>query len=290
MSLGTKPAEVPVLSDALIKLADLCARELWVGIDYQSGKPQHVSVKNKSDKNTAPTVSPLLSDERLLEMFALPFYSHANVHSQRKKIPLPILHVDPYFLKIAGLTRGRKQTEDDVKNGINTLLSVIAADYRGYINGKSNENSLDKTAQYASQLVEEFGLTDNINRRALTFRILFFAIPDFPCFNYGDDIANALKLKTTDDDFIAKFIAKLDRGYKLNWERLSQYEMPLPTHLDSTVWIRAKEHGWWQRRIYDLALMMHFALQKNAISPKNKAITPYPRVMRLFYADSLPYA
>ena len=144
MSRGTKSIEVPVLSDALIKLADLCARELWIGIDYQSGKSQYVSVKNTSDKSAVPTVSPLLSDERLLEMFALPFYSHANAHSQRKKVPLPIVSVDPYFLNIAGLTRGRKQTNTDTANGINTLLTEIAPDYKAYIAGSSKENSLDK--------------------------------------------------------------------------------------------------------------------------------------------------
>lgn len=287
MRLGTKSIEVPVLSDSLIKLADLCARELWIGIDYQSGKKQEFTFKNKLDSDGETITSPLLSDERLLEMFAIPFYSHTRLYGLKQKVPLPFMTIDPFFIKVAGLTQSPKLKDQDLANGINTLLTVIAKDYKDYITGKSNQDSLTKTIQYTSQLVEEFGLTDKINRRALTFRILFFAIPDFPCFNFGDSISSSLKLKVSDENLIENYVNTLERGYKLNWSKLSQYEMPLPIHLDSNIWMHVKTHGWWQRRIYDLALLMYFS-QNN--SKGKKSITLSPRVVQMFHSNCVPYA
>lgn len=287
MRLGTKSIEVPVLSDALIKLADLCARELWIGIDYQSGNKQEFTFKNKLDNNGLPITSPLLSDERLLEMFAIPFYSHARLYGLKQKVPLPFETIDPFFIKAAGLMQSPKLKDQDLANGINTLLTVIAKDYKDYVTGKSEQDSLTKTNKYTSQLVDEFGLTDKINRRALTFRILFFAIPDFPCFNFGDSISSSLKLKVSDEDFIESYVNTLERGYQLNWVKLSQYEMPLPTHLDSNIWLRVKTHGWWQRRIYDLALLIYFS-QNN--SNNKKTIAPYSRIIQMFYSNCVPYA
>jgi hypothetical protein len=287
MRLGTKSIEVPVLSDALIKLADLCARELWIGIDYQSGKKQEFNFKNKLDSDGETITSPLLSDERLLEMFAIPFYSHARLYGLKQKVPLPFMTIDPFFIKVAGLTQSPKLKDQDLGNGINTLLTVIAKDYKDYITGKSDQDSLTKTIQYTSRLVKEFGLTDKINRRALTFRILFFAIPDFPCFNFGDSISSSLKLKVSDENLIENYVNTLERGYKLNWSKLSQYEMPLPNHLDSNIWMHVKAHGWWQRRIYDLALLMYFS-QNN--SKGKKSITLSPRVVKMFHSNCVPYA
>ena len=283
MRHGTKSPEIPVLSSALLTLADICARELWSGKNFMTGKPQQYSARRGS--NTTTQISPIpLSDERLLEMFALPFYSHAKAHSISPKVNLLVSQIDPCFIHIAGLNGTRKPTEDGIKAGIKYLLTTIAGDYKGYITDKSKQNSLTKASDYTSQLVDAFGDKGDINHRALAFRILFFAIPDFPCFNYSVDILKALKLKPTESNFFMKYVEIMDRGYELNWERLCQFEMPLPNHLDSKAWLRARNHGWWQRRIYDLALLFHFGYNEN------KPLQPYSRAMGLFHTKSLPYA
>ena len=285
MRPGTKPPEIPVLSDSLLRLADLCARELWVGTNFVTGKPQQYSPKKKSNQSPIVSEPVALSDEHLLAMFAIPFYASARVHGQKVKVPLPIHHIDPYFINIAGLNAARNPPTQGIKDGVALLLSSLSSDYKNYISGKCNESSIEKAATYTSKLVEAFGEISEISHRALAFRILFFAIPDFPCFNYSVEIVKALKLSTNESNFFSNFVNTLDRGYQLNWERLSQFEMPLPYHLDPTIWQLARNHGWWQRRIFDLALLIFFSHKDS-----KKLIKPNTRVMHMFHTRSLPYA
>lgn len=285
MRLGTKPPEIPILSDSLLRLADLCARELWVGTNFITGKPQQYTPKKISNQSSNASEPVNLSDERLLAMFALPFYSSAKVHGQKIKVPLPLHHIDPYFVHVAGLNATKNPPTQGILDGISLLLSSLSSDYKSYISGKSKMSSVEKAAAYTSELVEAFGEISEISHRALAFRILFFAIPDFPCFNYSVEIIKALKLSPTDPKFFSKFTDTLDRGYQINWERLNQYEMPLPTHLDPKIWMLARNHGWWQRRIYDLALLIHFSFKNG----KNFVI-PNERIMQMFNTRSLPYA
>lgn len=284
MRVGQKPPEIPVLSDALLKLADIAARELWLGINYSTGKAQQPVVKDQSIPVPFGTRPVTLSDERLIEMFSIPFYSAARAHGVKDKLPLLPQYIDPYFIRVAGLKVAPKQSMQALKEGIRLLLTDLSADYKRYIIGKSSETSVVKVAAYTSKLVAKFGASDNVNHRALAFRILFFAIPDFPCFNYSSAIINELRLSTADANFYSNFVETLNRGYRMNWERLVRFEMPLPTHLNSKVWLRARNYGWWQRRVFDLALVLHFNEQRG------EPIGQYPRVRTLFNTQSLPYA
>lgn len=284
MRVGQKPPEIPVLSDALLKLADIAARELWLGINYSTGKSQQPVVKDQSIPVPFGTRPVTLSDERLIEMFSIPFYSAARAHGVKDKLPLLPQYIDPYFIRVAGLKAAPKQSMQALKDGIRLLLTDLSADYKRYIIGKSSETSVVKAAAYTSKLVAKFGASDNVNHRALAFRILFFAIPDFPCFNYSSAIINELRLSTADANFYSNFVETLNRGYRMNWERLVRFEMPLPTHLNSKVWLRARNYGWWQRRVFDLALVLHFNEQRG------EPIGQYPRVRTLFNTQSVPYA
>jgi hypothetical protein len=40
---------------------------------------------------------------------------------------------------------------------------------------------------------------------------------------------------------------------------LSKYEMPISNTVNEVVCQRARNGGWWQRRVYDLALKMYFS-------------------------------
>ena len=51
----------------------------------------------------------------------------------------------------------------------------------------------------------------------------------------------------------------LDDGYQRNWHLLANYEMPVSNIVPDAVWQIARNGGWWQRRVYDLALKMYFA-------------------------------
>jgi hypothetical protein len=93
---------------------------------------------------------------------------------------------------------------------------------------------------------------------SLASRLLFFAIPDMPLYNYSTGIADGLNIKGSPKDIIGKYLETIEDGYLRNWELLSKFEMPLPVTLDKKVWSKARDSGWWQRRIYDLALKLYF--------------------------------
>jgi hypothetical protein len=69
--------QVPNLSLSSIHLADLCAKQIWVGTDYSTGKlitGIKQTYRHAEDKITvASSRSVILSDELFLETFATPF-------------------------------------------------------------------------------------------------------------------------------------------------------------------------------------------------------------------------
>ena len=66
-------------------------------------------------------------------------------------------------------------------------------------------------------------------------------------------------------------------GLKLNWSNLCDYDMPLPKVIDRKIYDLAKSSGWWQRRIYDLALKFN--------SSKGSNIVISERVKSEFFAN-----
>jgi hypothetical protein len=49
-------------------------------------------------------------------------------------------------------------------------------------------------------------------------------------------------------------------GLQLNNVLLKKLEMPKTTVLAEDIWTEAKKGDWWQRRVLDLALLLHFGL------------------------------
>lgn len=75
--------KVPNFSEAVIYIADLCAREAWLGKSYETGKKksQHLDIEITDEHGviTKESFSTYLSDENFLTIFATHLLRNAGV-------------------------------------------------------------------------------------------------------------------------------------------------------------------------------------------------------------------
>ena len=114
----------------------------------------------------------------------------------------------------------------------------------------------------AKRLSEQLCMIENgaplCYQPAAASRLLNFGFPNLNFYNYSVGISLGLKLYEQDTS-IDKYYELLDDGYQRNWHLLANYEMPVSNIVPDAVWQIARNGGWWQRRVYDLALKMYFA-------------------------------
>ena len=103
-------------------------------------------------------------------------------------------------------------------------------------------------------------------------------MPNITVFNLSPEIERILNLKGEREDTIFIYQEKLWEGLKLNWSNLCDYDMPLPKVIDRKIYDLAKSSGWWQRRIYDLALKLYASKGNNIVISE--------RVKKAFLANS----
>lgn len=69
-----------------------------------------------------------------------------------------------------------------------------------------------------------------------------------------------MRLQSRPQAAISYFNKYLYEGLQLNKALLKNLDMPNPTVLSENIWMAANKGGWWQRRVLDLALLLHFGL------------------------------
>ena len=94
----------------------------------------------------------------------------------------------------------------------------------------------------------------------LAYRILFFALPQLTIFNFSKDLIKALQLATRPQVAIYKFQEIFENGLAVNKSKLSSYPIPKLHRLaNQNLYTASLVQGdWWQRRILDLAVRLHF--------------------------------
>lgn len=294
MAKQKKFPRVPNFTPSAIHLADLCAREIWRGVNYVNGDKITVVDKDLVSENRSKHVSSadfvVMSDEEFLVRFAEPFLNIAYDDEIKIKKPISALDVQ-HLIEVARLRFAQIKTQHlDVESGIEVLLSFIAQHYRDW-NAADSELNYSEIGGHITVIMGDafFKPADELTlgtQHALASRLLFFAIPDMPLFNYSGDIADGLDLKGNSEELIKRYIDTLSEGYDRNWHLLSQYQMPYPIKLNDKVWERARDAGWWQRRIYDLALKFHYKDTKNS---KEATIIVNNFVKKLFYTAPLKH-
>lgn len=264
-----KPYKVPNFSHAAIRLADICAREIWVGKNYKQDKILEAQIaltqKNIEDNPETFTRNTLTSDEVFLHVLSPHFlrYSKSKI-SWRYTNSLNETNIKAY-IKVSRLSqREMRSTNFNLAAGMHFLNNDAVAAYRQWIRTETPSNYW----QFAADLVKRFSLamTNHPTSPGLgsfpsaASRILFMAAPDMPFFNMSADIYQKLSLGNENNNVIIQlFYETLAEGLERNWALLSEFEMPKFHNHHDELWLRIRNSGWWQRRIYDLALKNYFS-------------------------------
>jgi hypothetical protein len=237
---------VPKFSANHLALAEVCAVDLWNGFDYQTGKVCDVS------------------DEDLLVMFATPTF--AMYRSTRTRQTLTEIDMRELIrvAQLKALFRSAQVT--DFQGAISAYRATALAVYSGW---KKKKLKLANDYDYATEAILDWSVkfvnntsvSLNGNHRVpLACRILFFAMPDMVVFNFSNGLAKKMRFQSRPQAAIPIFNKYLSDGLQLNKALLTKLEMTQRTKLAEDIWLDANKGGWWQRRVLDLALLLHFGL------------------------------
>jgi hypothetical protein len=238
---------VPKFSANELALAEVCSVELWNGLDYQTGKELDAS------------------DEDLLVMFSTPTFAMYKSLSTNQTISEANIRELIRVARLKALFRSEQPT--DFKGAIAAYRITALAIYSGF---KKKTLTLANPYDYATKatlnwsvkFVNNTSVSLNGNHRVpLACRILFFAMPDMMVFNFSNGLAiKKMRLQSRPQAAILNFNKYLYEGLQLNTVLLKNLDMPKPSTLSEDIWVSANKGDWWQRRVLDLALLLHFGL------------------------------
>jgi hypothetical protein len=244
MGKARLPLAVPKLTTYEIKLGELCAMDLWDGIDYKTGKELKVR------------------DEVFLANFGRPAAALYSGKNNTLNVSVPSFHS---FVIVAGL-KSQYQTANgtDLIKGISAFNSAVLPNYITWRKKTTTQSSVDLVTKAILDWSPSFVKYPNISsknsnhRISIACRFLFFAFPDFPVFNFSQALQKSLILQARPQDALPFFNEIMAQGMVTNRILLGQTTMPQPTLMSLALWKRAEKNGWWKRRVLDLALLLHF--------------------------------
>jgi hypothetical protein len=271
-----REATVPTFSDALIYIADLCAREAWIGNSYRTGKKKKdfLTIEKMDDNGEIKTerVAVTISDEILLMLFSTELLRKAGLGNIQTPYSGNSITLDNFrvLVNAAQLAPAinTKKSKLDIPNGLNYLTKNLVKQYKTWL--KSRHKVIDPHIgrQMVKELSGELCLKENGipigNQTAVSSRLLNFGFPDLKVYIYSTEIHRGLRLSDTiNSSLLDRYYELLDDGYQRNWHQLTRYEMPISSRVNDAVWQIARDGGWWQRRVYDLALKMYFSTSED---------------------------
>ena len=78
-------------------------------------------------------------------------------------------------------------------------------------------------------------------------------------FNFSNELAEAMLFQKRPQAAIPFFMETLHTGLILN-NGLHSMELPPPNIMGSVLYKKIQKTAWWQRRVLDLALLLHFGV------------------------------
>lgn len=263
--------EVPNFSEAAIYIADLCAREAWIGKSYETGASL---VKHKLNvkigrANRQPIFHDSFgfpSDENFLAAFGTELLRRAGVKNLdfAKNLDSITYHNFGLLLDAAKLNSAVNTnfTKLDIPQGITFLKHDLKNDYKKWTKERIENPNHELAKSMAKRLSQQLCMIENgvplSYQPAVASRLLNFGFPDLNIYNYSVGISSGLKL-FDQQTLLDSYYELLDDGFQRNWHQLAKYEMPVSNVVPDAVWHRARNGGWWQRRVYDLALKIYFS-------------------------------
>ena len=230
---------IPKFTKAELSRADLCARALWYGINFQTG-----SLNHKSDAS-------LMSD------FAFNFYHY---HKNKKRFSPDIFVADvKVLIQTCGLTNlFRWINRMDIRKGIDSIYKDVYPQFL-IAQKKSTRVSSFTVAVLCLKKLND-GLVNHPTGNAfnLASRILFFLSPNIQTFNLNSNVARYFGLQYRTEVHYSEFFELFSKGMITNQTHLSKYKMPPARDgLDAVTWNEASRTDWWKRRVLDLAVLLH---------------------------------
>lgn len=256
MAKAGLPLAVPKLTPYEVKLGELCALDLWDGVDYQTGK--HI-----------------VRDEVFLGNFGTPA---ASLYSGRRNSLNVTVQDFHNFVIVAGL-KSQYQTSNgtDLAKGISAFNSAVLPSYTTWKKKTTTQSSVDLVTKSVLDWSPSFVKNPNTGSRvgnhriSIACRFLFYAYPDFPVFNFSDALSESLNLQKRPQAAIPYFNEIMTQGMITNRLLLAKTVMPPPTSMSLILWKRAEKNGWWKRRVLDLALLLHFRCMTARIELQREA-------------------
>jgi hypothetical protein len=275
-------AQVPLLTKSAIHLAHLCALETWQGYSYSKDKRfDNVLIEQSIGATHRTTKVITLSDEYLMSRFATHLLAIYKPKEFKNNNPISESLMDE-FRNVAGIrSTERRGPKPDYSGGADYFKKQVSEDYKSCLTASLEDKPYESsfaTKNLSIALTHQNSDRIESEHIMLATRILFFVMPNVTVFNFSPEIERILSLKGERDETIFMYQEKLWEGLKLNWSNLCDYDMPLPKDIDKRIYDLAKNSGWWQRRIYDLALKFY--------ATKGNNIVISERVKKAFLAKS----
>lgn len=236
--------KVPTFSLYQVRLAHLCALHIWEGREFDTA-------------NLAEC-----SDEDLLFEFSTRFQATRANPNTTYQIDRDLIRQLIRVARLKALYRSTSRI--NFQQSINTIRNATVNSYDNWL---ANPASRTVTGHATTAILElgmgfvtqPHGINASKNYRVpLASRVLFFAAPDMLVFNYSNGLGNAMNFQSRPQAAIQYFNIELYDGLRRNNALLSRCKMPAPRRLNQANWNRANNGGWWQRRVLDIALLLHF--------------------------------
>jgi hypothetical protein len=136
--------------------------------------------------------------------------------------------------------------------------------YKGYKSKRDKEIKLLMSSEFVIKSAKAV-VKPNVSAKAgyrvpFASRLLFFATPQMLIFNYANRLAEKQMNYQSRPHYAYPYYAKdMLEGLRNNWKELSRYNIPLKrkNKPEADISIAYKSH-WWARRVFDIALLLHF--------------------------------
>ena len=226
------------LSKKTIDEAHICAEALWYGINY---------------KNLKPTVP----DEELLQYFAEPMYRHGkNVANFNPDIFRSYVKklISACGLNALNLGAGRM----DLLQGIATIKGQIYQHFYDVQKMSPVLPAVNLPINAINDLSSGIVTHPKYHQIILASRILFFNTPNIEIFNISSGISRNIGFTGRPYKYLTAFNLKMHRVYLANRTQLSKCKKPKILLLTGVLANSFASTTWWERRVLDLALLLHF--------------------------------
>jgi len=225
---------IPKISPATYDLAHQCCLLLWHGVEFSTGRNQ-------------------TSDAALLQTWSSKFQGHITANKQLRYSAA----------EINALTSAAK---------VGRFLNFKAADVKN-LNRSFNQSIVSLYGQpgitsdiYSQELGKALARNPTQpGKIVIASRFLFFALPDRCTFNLYEGVAVKLGMHRMATKFKSDLVSALHDRMHLDWKILRALQMPQRTsEIKYDTWKLACDGGWWQRRVLDIAVLIHLKLASAA--------------------------